>query len=53
VGQLRALGARVDYYRYPGTSHWFFEPSWPQYQPEAARTAWERTLAFLNSSLRG
>lgn len=45
---LRRAGRPVDFYCYPGTRHWFFEPDRPQsFHPEAARLAWDRTLAFL------
>lgn len=45
---LRSIGRPVDFYRYPGTGHWFFEPDRPQaYDRAAASLAWERTLAFL------
>ena len=47
---LKSLGRPVNFYTYPGTSHWFFEPDRPEYNPEAANQAWERTLAFLNGS---
>ena len=49
---LRAAGRLVDFYRYPGTGHWFFEPDRTDaYNPDAAALAWERTLAFLKKTL--
>jgi carboxymethylenebutenolidase len=51
---LRRAGRPVTFYRYSGAGHWFFEPDRPQaYHPEAASLAWERTLAFLRSTLPG
>lgn len=47
---LESAGRPVEFYTYPGTSHWFFEPDRPAYQPEAAQIAWERALAFLKQS---
>src|SRR5690606_2427884 len=48
---LRRAGRPVEFHRYPGTGHWFFEPDRPQaFHPEAARLAWDRTLAFLKRS---
>lgn len=45
---LRAAGRPVTFHHYPGTGHWFFEPDRPDaYDPAAAATAWERTVAFL------
>ena len=45
---LRDAGRPVTFYNYPGADHWFFEPDRPaEYNPEAAKLAWERTLAFL------
>jgi carboxymethylenebutenolidase len=50
---LRAAGKEATVYRYPGTIHWFFEADRPDaYNPEAARVAWERTLAFFRQHLR-
>ncbi len=45
--QLREAGREVTVHRYPGTGHWFAEPSKTAYVAEAAELAWERTLAFL------
>lgn len=45
---LQRAGRPVNFYRYPGTGHWFFEPDRADaFNQEAANLAWERTLAFL------
>ena len=45
---LRAAGRPVEFHRYPGTGHWFFEQDVKTaFNAEAAALAWERTLAFL------
>lgn len=48
---LREAGRDVTIYRYPGTGHWFFEHNRPEYRPEAAELAWQRTLDFLRQRL--
>jgi carboxymethylenebutenolidase len=49
---LRRAGRPVTFYRYSGTSHWFFEPDRSDaYNRDAAALAWERTLIFLRQSL--
>lgn len=48
---LRQSGRPVTFYHYPGTGHWFFEPDRADaYNADAARLAWDRTLAFLKRS---
>ncbi|HEY0607091.1 MAG TPA: dienelactone hydrolase family protein [Herpetosiphonaceae bacterium] len=47
---LKESGRPAEFYQYPGTGHWFFEPDVTQaFNQEAASLAWDRTLAFLKS----
>lgn len=48
---LRDAGREAAIHRYPGTGHWFAEPSRDAYRPEAAELAFERTVAFLERTL--
>jgi carboxymethylenebutenolidase len=48
---LRSAGREVTIHRYPGTGHWFAEPSRDAYRPEAADLAFDRTVAFLRKHL--
>ena len=48
---FRRADREITTYVYPGTKHWFAEPSRPEFDPAAAALAWERTLAFLRRVL--
>jgi carboxymethylenebutenolidase len=49
--ELRAAGRPVTAYTYPGTRHWFMEENRPEFDTQAARLAWERTIDFLHERL--
>ena len=50
--KLLADGRERTFYRYSGVGHWFMEENRPDdYNAEAARVAWERTLEFLRRHL--
>ena len=49
---LRDAGRDATIHRYPGTGHWFAEPSRDAYRPEAATLAFDRTIAFLENQSR-
>jgi carboxymethylenebutenolidase len=48
---LRTAGRDVEIHRYPGTGHWFAEPSKDAYEPAATEQALERTVDFLRRNL--
>lgn len=48
---LRDAGRKAKIHRYPGTGHWFAEPSRDAYRAEAADLAFERTVDFLSEHL--
>ncbi len=50
-GALKAAGARYQMHMYPGTQHGFHNNSTPRYREEAAKIAWERTVAFFKQHL--
>jgi carboxymethylenebutenolidase len=52
-GPLKNTGVRYEMHRYPGTQHGFHNDSTPRYKEEAAKLAWDRTVAFFRSNLGG
>jgi carboxymethylenebutenolidase len=49
---LHLLEKPVQFHRYPGTTHWFFEDDrTPAFDAAAAGAAWARTVPFLKSHL--
>ncbi len=44
---MRTVGLKPAFHIYPNTKHWFFEEDRPEYDAEAAKLAWTRTLEFL------
>ena len=48
---LRTANRDVELHRYPGTGHWFAEPSKDAFAPDAAELAFDRTVEFLRRQL--
>jgi carboxymethylenebutenolidase len=48
---LRTANREVAIHRYPGTGHWFAEPSKDAYVADAAELAFNRTVEFLRAHL--
>ncbi len=51
--EFKKAGVDATLHIYPGVGHWFVEEDRPEYDPAAAKLAWERTFEFLHASLRG
>jgi carboxymethylenebutenolidase len=52
--EMKKLGKTVDIKLYPGAGHAFANPNnpWGGYRPEAAKDAWQRTIAFFAKYLK-
>ena len=50
---LKAANVRYTMHMYPGTQHGFNNDTTPRYDPAAAKLAWQRTIEFFNTHLRG
>jgi len=49
---LKEHGKPYEMHTYPGTRHGFHNYSTPRYNPEAAKLAWDRTIALFDKYLR-
>jgi carboxymethylenebutenolidase len=49
---LKAAGVRYTAHQYAGTQHGFNNDTTPRFDAAAAKTAWDRTLAFFAQSLK-
>jgi carboxymethylenebutenolidase len=49
---LKANRITYSAYIYPGTNHGFHNDTTPRYDQAAATLAWDRTIAFLNKTLK-
>ncbi len=50
-GALKGLGKSASIHIYDGAGHAFANPSGQSYQPEPAKDAWQKTLAFFEEHL--
>lgn len=48
---MKDAGVDAALHIYPGVGHWFVEEDRPEYDPAAAKLAWERTFEFLKKNL--
>jgi carboxymethylenebutenolidase len=48
---LKAAGKKYTAHTYPGTQHGFNNDTTPRYDKDAAKLAWERSVAFLKKHL--
>jgi carboxymethylenebutenolidase len=49
---LKAANVKYERYLYPGTQHGFNNDTTPRYDENAAKLAWQRTIAFFNKNVR-
>jgi carboxymethylenebutenolidase len=49
---LEAANVKFEVFTYPGTQHGFHNDTTPRYDKDAAKLAWERTLALFDRTLR-
>jgi carboxymethylenebutenolidase len=50
---LKAAGVRFAAFKYAGTQHGFNNDTTPRFDESAASSAWSRTIAFFDRTLRG
>ena len=49
--ELKTAGVDGTLHVYPGVGHWFVEEDRPEYDPVAAKLAWDRTIEFLKKNV--
>ena len=49
---LKAAKVPFTFYAYPGTQHGFNNDTTPRFDKEAAKLAWERTMAFFDKHVK-
>ncbi len=49
--EMKDAGVEATLHFYPKVGHWFMEEGRPEYDPESAKLAWERTFEFLKKNL--
>lgn len=49
--EMKKANVDVTFHIYPGLAHWFVEDDRPEFDPQAAGLAWERTFNFLHETL--
>jgi len=50
--ELEKQGKKAEIHQYPGAKHAFFNDTKENYHPEAAKDAWQKTLAFFARTLK-
>jgi carboxymethylenebutenolidase len=50
---LKAANVRCEQHLYPGTQHGFNNDTTPRFDAGAAKLAWQRTIGFFNTHVRG
>ena len=51
--RLEMAGRVAEFFVYPGTGHWFFDSDRPDdYNPQSAKSAWDRTIKFFRKNLK-
>jgi carboxymethylenebutenolidase len=48
---MQAAGLDATFHVYPKAGHWFVEEDRPEYDPAAAKQAWDRTYTFLKKNI--
>lgn len=51
--ELKKQGKQSEIHQYPGAKHAFFNDTKENHHPEAAKDAWQKTLAFFQRTLKG